>query len=173
MNVLSITTPDYENGLGCRVTLWISGCSRRCPGCHNPHTWNYDKGTKLLSKSVFDILDKELNKPYIQGITLSGGDPLDQSKESLIELFHFLCVFKIKYPNKDIWLYTGGVFEELITNHIIKMILNKVDVVVDGPFIKELKKIDLPFRGSSNQRILMKDAKSGMFKDCSKNFDKM
>ena len=154
MKVLTLTTPDIENGFGCRVTIWFSGCNRRCPGCHNPHTWDYNQGKPLLSKEVLDKIYTEVDHDYIQGITLSGGDPFDQDEQRLKELLEFIKMFKFKYPNKDIWIYSGGLYEDFIKNDIIREILVWSDVLVDGPFIKELKQLDLPFKGSTNQRII-------------------
>lgn len=154
MKVLTITTPDIENGFGCRVTIWVAGCSRKCPGCHNPHTHAYNQGKELLSDEVLDKIFYEAGYDYIQGITLSGGDPLDQDEASLIELLTFVKQFKLEYPTKDIWIYSGGVYEDLIKNDIIREILLWCDVLVDGPFILSKKVLDLPFRGSTNQRII-------------------
>lgn len=154
MRVLTLTTPDIENGFGCRVTIWVAGCNRHCPGCHNPHTWLYDQGKELLSDEVLNKIFDECSHQYIQGITISGGDPLDQSDESLNELLIFLKHFKLEFPSKDVWIYSGGTYEELIKNDIIKQIFTWSDVLVDGPFIQEKKVLDLPFRGSTNQRII-------------------
>ena len=154
MKVLTLTTPDIENGFGCRVTIWFSGCNRKCPGCHNPHTWDYNQGKPLLSKEVLDKIYTEVDHDYIQGITLSGGDPFDQDEQSLKELLEFIKMFKFKFPGKDIWIYSGGLYEDFIKNDIIREILIWSDVLVDGPFIKELKQLDLPFKGSTNQRII-------------------
>lgn len=153
MKILTLTTPDVENGLGCRVTLWFAGCSHHCEGCHNKHTWDYNQGKNLLNKQVLDKIFEEVDKPYIKGITLSGGDPLDQSDENLLKLDAFLLLFKEKFKDKDIWIYSGGIYEELKENTTIKNILKKCDVLVDGPFKKELYNPDLPFRGSTNQTI--------------------
>lgn len=154
MNVLTLTSPDIENGLGCRVTIWVAGCNRHCSGCHNPHTWDYNQGESLLSEKVLDKIFSEVDFDYIQGITISGGDPLDQKDSSLNDLLTFIKMFKEKYPKKDIWIYSGGIYEELIKNTIIKDILSYCDILVDGPFIQDLKQLDLPFRGSTNQRII-------------------
>ena len=155
MNVLTLTTPDIENGLGCRVTIWVAGCNRHCPGCHNKHTWAYDQGKPLLSEDVLNKIFQECKYDYIRGITISGGDPFDQSDESLNELLKFIELFKAKLPGKDIWIYSGGIYEDLMKNPIIKKILSYCDVLVDGPFIQEKKELDLDFRGSSNQRIIV------------------
>ena len=154
MKVLTLTTPDIENGFGCRVTIWFSGCNRRCPGCHNPHTWKYDQGKDLLSEEVLNKIYKEVDKDYIQGITLSGGDPFDQDEKSLKELLEFIKEYRVKYPMKDIWIYSGGLYEDFLKNYTIREILIWSDVLVDGPFIQEKKILDLPFRGSTNQRII-------------------
>lgn len=155
MNVLTLTTPDIENGLGCRVTIWIAGCNRHCPGCHNSHTWNYDQGKSLFDPDVLNKIENEVEKDYIQGITLSGGDPLDQSDDSLTKLYIFLYEFHLKYGDtKDVWMYTGAIFEDLLKKQKYIDILKYVDVLVDGPFIQSKKELDLPFKGSTNQRII-------------------
>jgi len=154
MRVLTLTTPDIENGTGCRVTIWFSGCNRRCPGCHNPHTWAYNQGKELLSDEVLEKIYSNVDKKYIEGITLSGGDPFDQDEESLEELLIFIKQFKLKFPSKNIWVYSGGLYEDFIKNDTIREILLWCDVLVDGPFKQELKELDLPFKGSTNQRII-------------------
>lgn len=153
-NILTLTTPDVENGLGCRVTIWCAGCSHHCPGCHNQHTWSYNQGKCIEDPNVIESILKEAEKPYIKGITFSGGDPLDQSYEALQQLERFIKIFKEELPGKDIWIYSGEVFEELIKTPVKRRILKKCDFLVDGPFIQELKDPDLPFRGSKNQRII-------------------
>lgn len=151
-NVLTITTPDVENGTGCRVTIWTAGCQHYCRGCHNKHAWPYNQGKKLLS--VKDQIFDEVNKPYIQGITLSGGDPLFQSQNALCDLRDFIEEFKEKFPDKDIWIYSGFTYEEIMSAISKKMIVEKCDVLVDGKFELELKDPDLAFRGSKNQRVI-------------------
>lgn len=152
--VLTITYPDVENGLGCRVTIWTSGCSHHCPGCHNPHTWVYGQGKKLDDPTVRQRIFEAVDKPYIKGITLSGGDPLDQSFSALQELEIFIDDFKKEFPDKDIWVFSGDTIETLVLSPIKKRILQKCDVLVDGPFIQAQYDPDLAFRGSSNQRII-------------------
>lgn len=152
--VLTMTQPDVENGNGCRVTIWCAGCSHHCEGCHNQHTWNYNQGQLLIDDKVKEKIYDAVSKDYIKGITFSGGDPLDQSHQALTELYMFITEFKHDFPEKDIWIYSGGVFEELVEKRIIRKILSKCDVLVDGPFVKDLYDPDLAFRGSSNQRIM-------------------
>jgi len=152
MNILTLTTPNMENGLGCRVTVWVAGCSHHCEGCHNQHTWNYNQGQKLTDSIVREKIFNALNHDYIQGVTISGGDPLDQDASSLNELIDFLKEYKEKFPTKDIWIYSGSVYEN-VNEHQMN-VLNLCDVMVDGPFIHTMKELDLAFRGSSNQRII-------------------
>ena len=152
MRILNITSPDVNNGAGFRVTLWVAGCSHHCKGCHNPETWNYKQGKTLrdVRKDLFEQLDKQ----YIQGITLSGGDPLAQSKISLIQLYFLLRKIKRKFPHKDIWIYSGYTYEEIMQDSFKKLVLSVCDVLVDGPYKYSLRDTSLAFRGSSNQRII-------------------
>ena len=155
--VLTITHPDVENGTGCRVTIWASGCPHHCPGCHNKHTWEYGQG-----KNIFDVQEhifEAVDKPYIKGITLSGGDPLCQNYSALLQLNKFIDTYKERFPEKDIWIYTGDVIENIVmrsdlSSKLKSDILEKCDYLVDGPFIQEQYDPDLEFRGSSNQRII-------------------
>lgn len=152
--VLTLTQPDVENGLGCRVTIWASGCTHKCLGCHNQHTWKYGQGVLLTDKNVVNTIYEKVSLPYISGITLSGGDPLDQSDNALKELLDFLIDFKKNFPDKDIWIYSGYTFEQLCENEYKKEILKLCDILVDGKFQKELYDCDIAFRGSKNQRII-------------------
>ena len=151
MRYLKITSPDIENGAGCRVTLWIPGCARNCPGCHNAWTHNYNQG-KEFTQDEFDDICSILDKPYIKGLTISGGDPMMQSEEVLIDICQLVFDIKERYPDKDIWIYTGYYLEEL-TNEIQLDILKYCDYIVEGPFDVNKKDITLPFRGSTNQKI--------------------
>lgn len=155
MNYESITYPDVNNGLGCRVTLWVSGCIHHCEGCHNQSTWEFSSGKKF-DKCARDKLIELLSLPYIKGLTLSGGDPLC-SYDDVLELVRYV---KSELPSKDIWLYTGFTME-YITEHF-KDILDYVDYVVDGKFLKDRRDVTLAFRGSSNQRVWEK-AEGGEF----------
>lgn len=150
MRYLQITSPDINNGLGFRVTLWVAGCSHHCKFCHNPETWDYNQGRTDIKDELFEKIDK----PYIKGLTLSGGDPLSQSDKDLQDLYELLIEFKKKFPDKDIWIYAGDTYEEAIQNPYKKMILNLCDVMVEGKYVHELRDLSLPFRGSSNQKII-------------------
>lgn len=154
MNVLTITTPDIENGYGCRVTLWVAGCKHNCPGCHNQHTWDYNQGTSITSEKVFNKVYDELNHEYIKGLTISGGDPLCQTPESLNELKEFIYKIKKSLPDKDIWIYTGYYFEDIKNNPLILDVLDLCDVLVDGPFKQEEYSDKIAFRGSCNQHVI-------------------
>lgn len=149
MKYSEITYPDVNNGEGCRVTLFVSGCSHRCKGCHNPETWNFDFGKDFnddVKIRLFDIV----SKPYIKGLTLSGGDPLD-SYDDVLEL---VKEFRNRFgATKDIWVYTGYVIDDLLTLNK-EEILEYIDVLVDGEYIEEQRDVSLAFRGSKNQRII-------------------
>lgn len=149
MKYSEITYPDVNNGEGCRVTLFVSGCSHRCKGCHNPETWNFDFG-KDFNDDVKNTLFEIVSKQYIKGLTLSGGDPLDSYDDILKLVKDFRKYFG---ETKDIWLYTGYVIDELISLGKDE-ILDYVDVVVDGPYDETQRDVSLAFRGSKNQRII-------------------
>jgi anaerobic ribonucleoside-triphosphate reductase activating protein len=149
MKYSEITYPDVNNGEGCRVTLFVSGCSHRCKGCHNPETWNFDFGKDFNDEvkiRLFDIV----SKPYIKGLTLSGGDPLDSYDDVLDLVKEFRNRFG---ETKDIWVYTGYVIDDLLKLNKDE-ILDYIDVLVDGEYIEEQRDVSLAFRGSKNQRII-------------------
>lgn len=150
MNYHKIEKTSIANGEGIRVVLWVSGCSLHCKGCHNPETWDVNSG-KLFDKNAKKELFEALDKPYIQGITFSGGHPLE--KENVEEVIFLAKEIKEKFPNKDIWLYSGYLWEE-IHYHNIARILLYIDVLVDGSYIEEQRDITLKWRGSRNQRVI-------------------
>lgn len=156
MNYSAIKKYDIANGTGVRVVLFVSGCSHHCKGCHNKITWDCNSGKKFDTNAKKEIFD-QLNKECISGITFSGGDPLHQNNR--MEVANLILQIKTKYPNKNIWLYTGYMIEELLLmdDNFIDIILQNIDVLVDGPFIEELKDITYKWAGSTNQRILTKD----------------
>lgn len=147
MNYLDILDCDVVDGAGVRVTLFVSGCSHKCPGCHNSESWDASKG-KLFTEATEKLIFEALDRDYIDGFTLSGGDPLFLQNRS--ELTKLCKKIKEKFPKKNIWLYTGYEYEDVQTLEIF----NYVDVVVDGPFKMDLRDIRLAFKGSSNQRII-------------------
>lgn len=152
MNFSAITYPDVNNGSGCRVTFWVSGCPHHCSGCHNPETWDENFGKKF-TVNVRNQLINLLSPCYIKGLTISGGEPL--YKNNIEDVFNLISKVKNVLPEKDIWLYTGYKIEELLTHdNLQKHILKYIDVLVDGRFVNSLKDSSLAFRGSSNQRII-------------------
>ena len=153
MRYLRITSPDINNGTGCRVTLWLPGCGRNCPGCHNAWTHDYNQGDEF-TQDTFNELCSILDKPYIAGLTISGGDPLMQNDLVLTDLLQLVFDVKERYPDKPIWIYTGYWLHELEEMGGIQMdILKYCDFIVQGPFSLYEKDTTLPFRGSSNQKI--------------------
>ena len=158
LHIMAVTGPDINNGPGFRVTIWVSGCTHACPGCQNKHTWKYGQGHKLDDMVPYHITCKEkilnlIGDKHIDGVTISGGDPLDQSEQALKELAKFLSNIKKRYPEKSIWLYTGYFIEDL-KNYPYKEVIKNCDVIIDGPYVKEKRNITIPFRGSTNQRII-------------------
>lgn len=149
MNYHKITYPDVNNGRGCRVTLWVSGCPHHCPHCHNSQTWDPNNGrpfTPEVKSKLFDLL----SLPYIDGLTLSGGDPAFHPEE----VSELAKEVNEAFPDKTIWLYTGYTMEELKNNPRLQPLLNcGITHIVDGRYIHEKRDISLPFRGSSNQKI--------------------
>lgn len=138
------------NGTGIRVVLWVSGCRLYCKNCQNPSTWGFNSGKpfdELAKQELFEALDK----PYIQGITFSGGHPLEP--ENFDTILNLAKEIKEKFPTKDIWLYTGYLYEELYYRQISRILLY-IDVLVDGKFVEEEKDLTLKWRGSKNQRVI-------------------
>lgn len=152
MNYHLIKKDDINNGDGLRVTLFVAGCNHKCKECQNPHTWDKTGGIPFNNKTLH-ILLKEFSKEYISGITFSGGDPLyEENAGTILDIIKSLKMF----PDKDIWVYTGFTYEELIAsnNPIYLEILNNIDVLVDGRYEKDLRDVTLKWRGSSNQRVI-------------------
>lgn len=147
MNYMSITKNDTNNGDGFRVVLWVSGCTHHCRGCQNKFSWESGIGEKFTEQTKEELF-KELNREEIEGITLSGGDPLFPS--NIKEITSLCKEIKDKYPNKTIWLYTGSLFSEIRNLEVTKYL----DVVVDDEYIMEERDISLKWRGSSNQRVI-------------------
>lgn len=164
MNYHKIEKTSIANGIGVRVVLWCSGCRLCCQNCQNPLTWDFNSG-KLFDDDAQQELFDALDKPHIQGITVSGGHPLEP--ENVYDIYNILMVIKNKFPQKDIWIYTGytldilnfttlkkGICPECIHYNMMTKILQICDVVVDGPYIEEQRDITLPFMGSKNQRLI-------------------
>lgn len=158
MNYHKIEKTSVANGIGIRVVLWVSGCRIHCDNCQNPDTWAFDSGN-LFDEAAKQELFEALDKSYIRGITFSGGHPLEN--ENLDEVYRLIIEIHDRFPDKDIWLYTGYRFDRIINNPSRDMnttfrrrIVELCDVVVDGAYIEALKDITLKWRGSSNQRVI-------------------
>ena len=138
---------DIANGPGVRVSLFVSGCRNRCPGCFQPETWDFSYG-ELFTEDTMDEVIEALDHPWIQGLSILGGDPMEpENQETLLPV---LKRIREELPQKDTWLYTGYLFESVSSSPMIRYL----DVIVDGPFIEEEKDLSLRFRGSGNQRII-------------------
>lgn len=166
MNYAGIKYCDIANGLGCRTVLFVSGCRNACKGCFQPQTWAFNYGEPFDEKIQKEILDS-LAPAYVSGLTLLGGEPFEEENQKA--LLPFVKKVKEQYPNKNIWAFTGYIYDRDLIDGGRKHtadtdeLLSLIDVLVDGPFVEEKKDIRLKFRGSSNQRVLdlQKTRKSG------------
>ena len=156
MNYGAIKGRDIANGPGVRVSLFVSGCTHHCPGCFNPDTWDFDYGMPFTPETVQEILDL-MSPDFITGFTLLGGEPMEPQNQ--VVLLPLLRKIKAQYPTKSIWIYSGYVLEELLSDSPARCeatdeILALTDVLVDGEFVLAQKDIRLRFRGSANQRLI-------------------
>lgn len=148
---------DIANGEGVRVTLFVSGCTNRCPHCFQPQTWDFTYGRPFTAETEEYLLSL-LSPDYINGLTLLGGEPFEPENQRA--LLPFLRRVREQLPEKNIWSFTGFTYEELLTEgshprcEATDELLSLLDVLVDGRFVEELKDISLRFRGSSNQRLI-------------------
>lgn len=157
MNYATIKECDVANGPGVRVSLFVSGCNHHCKGCFNQMAWDFNYGTPFTEETIEKIL-KDLDKDYIEGLSLLGGEPLEYANQKgLVDLVKRV---KEKFPNKSIWCYTGFDFEKDVigkmysTFHATKELISNIDVIVDGKFEEAKKNPSLAFRGSENQRLI-------------------
>ena len=162
MNYAKIDKISVADGIGVRTVLYVSGCSLHCKGCHNPECWDYSFGKPFTEDTMQELL-LDLKEDYIRGVTISGGHPLDGY--NLPEVYKIVKRIKMVYPNRDIWLYTGYTWDQILIqeqiyeDHEVNSpssldVVKLCDVIVDGPYMEELRDISLPFRGSSNQHII-------------------
>ena len=157
MNYAVIKNCDIANGPGVRVSLFVSGCTHRCPGCFNEVAWDFSYGEPFTDQTIKTILNM-MAPPHIKGLTLLGGEPFEKRNQEVLS--DFLPKIKEAYPEKDIWCYTGYDFEkDLLTGRICDKeitdrMLSCIDILVDGKFVEELKNLKLRFKGSENQRII-------------------
>jgi anaerobic ribonucleoside-triphosphate reductase activating protein len=147
VNYCGIKKTDIANGLGVRVSLFVSGCRNHCRGCFQPQTWDFDYGDPFTKDIEEEILEA-LKPSWISGLSVLGGDPMEPENQKA--LLPFLKRVRKKFPDKDIWLYTGYRYEEVKDSPLLPYI----DVLVDGPFVEDQRDVSLAFRGSRNQRIL-------------------
>ncbi len=159
MHYATIKWNDIANGEGVRVSLFVSGCTRHCKNCFNAVAWDFSYGAPF-DESVQQKIFQAMDSPYIAGLSLLGGEPLEPQNQAA--LYPFLQAFRARYPKKTIWCYTGFTLDEktgaLCETHkntvCTQDLIRLLDVLVDGPFIEEQKDIRLKFRGSANQRVI-------------------
>ena len=157
MNYATIKNCDIANGPGVRVSLFVSGCTHRCPGCFNEVAWDFDYGTPFTQETIDSILAM-LKPDYIRGLTLLGGEPFEPRNQSAV--LELLRQVRSRYPKKSIWAFSGYLFDRDILSgrlgdwEITKEYISYLDVLVDGPFVEAKKNLSLRFRGSENQRLI-------------------
>ncbi len=157
MNYATIKKRDIANGVGVRVSLFVSGCTHHCKNCFNKETWDFSYGEPFTQDTINLILDY-LAPDFVNGLSLLGGEPFEvQNQGALLEL---LRQVKARYPQKDVWCYTGYLYDkDLLKDSRARCeytdeMLSYIDILVDGPYIEAQKDISLQFRGSKNQRII-------------------
>ena len=157
MNYANIKWYDVANGPGVRVSLFVSGCTHHCKHCFNEETWDFNYG-RPFSETEVDQIVEYLKPDYVAGLSVLGGEPFEPSnQEGLLPL---LQAVKKEYPEKDIWCYTGYLFDKQILedmcrkSEVTRQMLSCIDILVDGRFVEEKKNLKLRFRGSENQRII-------------------
>ena len=158
MNYGEILYTDVANGIGCRTSLFVSGCTHHCKGCFNEMTWDFNYG-KPFTREVEDEIIETLKPDYIDGLTILGGEPMEVVNQKVLR--PFIERIKKEVPKATIWIYSGYMWEELTDvnnkrchSEDTDKILSMIDVLVDGEFMLEKKDLMLRFRGSSNQRVI-------------------
>lgn len=157
MNYLEIKKYDIANGPGVRITLFVSGCTHHCKGCFNPESWDFKAGVPFTDETIDEIIE-DLKPEYIKGLTLLGGEPFEPANQKAL----LPLVKKVKdvYPNKDIWAFSGYLYDKQIMDvmaekyDFTKEFISYIDVLVDGEFHEEEKDLSIVYRGSRNQRII-------------------
>ena len=158
MNYAKVKYCDVANGLGVRTSLFVSGCTHHCPGCFNQEAWDFHCGQEFTQETITQLLDS-CEPAYIKGLSLLGGEPMEpENQRGLLPL---VKQFKERFPQKDIWCYTGYTYERDLFRkdgcahcEVTEELLQGIDILVDGRFEQENYDITLKFRGSSNQRVL-------------------
>lgn len=144
LRVIDIVGGTSVDGPGLRTSVYFAGCNHHCPGCHNPQSWDFEGGEAMSVLRIKEIIDDcDFN------VTFSGGDPLMQPVDEMVELARLL-----KADGRTIWCYTGHSYEYVASRPEYEELLACIDVLVDGPFVESLRDISLRFRGSSNQRLV-------------------
>ena len=154
MNYATIKNCDIANGPGVRVSLFVSGCTHRCPGCFNEVAWDFDYGQPFTEETIDSIVEM-LRPSYIKGLTLLGGEPFEPRNQA--DVVKLLRRIRAELPEKTIWAFSGFLFEQdMLSGRIgdLTEYLSYLDVLVDGPFVQAKKNLSLRFRGSENQRII-------------------
>lgn len=157
MNYADIKRCDVANGLGVRTSLFVSGCTHHCKGCFNSETWDFQYGNPFTDAQIEEILEN-LKPSHIAGLTVLGGEPFEPQNQP--DVLKTVKRVKEVYPDKDIWVYSGYLFDRDILgkmckeSDVTKELITYIDVLVDGEFIEEKKNLKLVFRGSENQRII-------------------
>ncbi len=147
ISILNIIEDTMVDGPGFRTSIYCAGCRHQCPGCHNPQSWDFEGGHAVSTDEVMRIVEADA---YTHGVTFTGGDPMYQP-EGFTDLARAI---RERTPKKDIWCYTGFLYEQLLNNPRQRALLEQIDVLVDGPFVKSQRDETLLFRGSRNQRII-------------------
>ena len=151
---------DIANGEGVRTSLFVSGCRHRCKNCFNDIAWDFGYGELFTEETMEKIFDS-IDHPWINGVTLLGGEPFEPENQRV--LVPFLVMLREKFPDKTVWCYTGFTIEQILGKSELKSravtdvsneMLSLIDVLVDGPYVESLHDISLKFRGSSNQRVI-------------------
>lgn len=170
---------DISNGPGIRVSLFVQGCDKRCPGCFNSESWDFNAGREFNEEALSELFRLTEND-WISGLSILGGEPFAANNAG--EVIVICQQFKQKFPNKNIWIWTGNsmddnawylrsAYKDGESYLTFKQMVDKyVDVIIDGPFVEAKKDLSLPWRGSYNQRIWMKD-EYGKWYDASNNFE--
>lgn len=147
MKYSNIIPKDLANGPGWRTSLFVSGCRRNCPGCFNKEAQDFNYGQEFTWETLHEI-EEYIKDPNVRGLSILGGDPFEHENREWVET---LCAYiKHNYPEKDIWVWTGFMWEYVCDTNLIK----HIDILVDGPFVEDLKDLRLKWRGSSNQRVI-------------------
>ncbi len=153
MRIAKIEKDSLNNGPGVRAVVWCQGCSVKCKGCHNPETWNPSEGREFNLTDMTELVTY-LQQDYVSGLTISGGNPLEPY--TVDYLICMLSEIRKRCPDKTIWLYTGFdiTYQRLIEQNSASECCRLCDVVIDGPYVEELRSITIPFRGSTNQHVI-------------------